>query len=712
MPKPFLSIGIIFKNEIRCLERCLSSLTPLREAIPCELVMADTGADDGSREVAEKYADILIDFPWINDFSAARNAVMDRCSGRWYLSMDADEWLDGDIKELVRFIRTNNRKAGEACTVRIRNYFSMGEDPEYSDFMGVRMLRLSTGLRFQGAIHEAWKRDDGRLLQATALAQTILHHDGYMGLNSALGEAKRNRNKDILRKELEADPENVRLLLQYIESSGPDPDRMDYIRRGIAATEAKQTDWTGFGPVIFRYAVAEGRARGEEEIEQWAARAEELFPHSFYTLIDVYYYMFLYRWDKQDYAECIRLGEGYLGAAADYNAGRGDQAALMVSTLHFALPKWERALRIVLAHAYLRSSQPERAAELLDTVEFQLMDGEQTKNCVLLLKEMHTDTEIDTALLVRRLYEGICTPTPSEIRAEERKKIFFQEVSGLFSLGFLKAEEKSEHFSRHACTMLVPLAGQNELGDAAAVLAAETVHKKEQALNAAAKPYQLPREVLRRALAAGVAFPLPQKPLKLEEMDVLADRLARRDGLEILEQAKLHLGGSIQQLAWARAVVLATVTAWDWGDSKQSMALAQTFAQVEEAFISHYYAPEAFREENIQLLPPMHRFGWYCGRAFEALAAGDITGYVKLLRTGLELCPQMKPMVEFLVENTPRLQNPSQELMELADKVRGMLANFSPDDPAVTALKQSPVYQKVARLIEGIEVSVAGGIPQ
>ena len=35
MSKPFFSIGIIFKNEIRCLERCLKSLQPLKNAILC-----------------------------------------------------------------------------------------------------------------------------------------------------------------------------------------------------------------------------------------------------------------------------------------------------------------------------------------------------------------------------------------------------------------------------------------------------------------------------------------------------------------------------------------------------------------------------------------------------------------------------------------------------------------------------------------------------
>ena len=47
MSEPVLSIGLIFKNEIRCLERCLQSLEPLRQAVPCEVVMADTGSEDG-----------------------------------------------------------------------------------------------------------------------------------------------------------------------------------------------------------------------------------------------------------------------------------------------------------------------------------------------------------------------------------------------------------------------------------------------------------------------------------------------------------------------------------------------------------------------------------------------------------------------------------------------------------------------------------------
>ena len=108
--KPIVSIGLIVKNEIRCIERCLKALQPLRDAVPCELVIADTGSTDGTREIAQKYADICFDFEWIDDFSAARNAVMDRCSGKWFFSIDADEYLDDNIDMLKQFFLSPHKK--------------------------------------------------------------------------------------------------------------------------------------------------------------------------------------------------------------------------------------------------------------------------------------------------------------------------------------------------------------------------------------------------------------------------------------------------------------------------------------------------------------------------------------------------------------------------------------------------------------------------
>ena len=90
--------------------------------VPCELVMADTGSTDGSRQIAEQYADVLFEFPWVNDFAAARNAVLERCSGVWHMQIDCDEWLDEDLSDLTVFLKTPPQKTRQidGCNMTIR----------------------------------------------------------------------------------------------------------------------------------------------------------------------------------------------------------------------------------------------------------------------------------------------------------------------------------------------------------------------------------------------------------------------------------------------------------------------------------------------------------------------------------------------------------------------------------------------------------------
>lgn len=150
----------------------------------------------------------------------------------------------------------------------------------------------------------------------------------------------------------------------------------------------------------------------------------------------------------------------------------------------------------------------------------------------------------------------------------------------------------------------------------------------------------------------------------------------------------------------------------DDADVEQGIALANTFAKMEQLFLPSCFAPEALNESCVFMLPPMHRFGWYYVQAFKALGSGDAAEYVHHLREGLAACECVKDMAEFLMNHTPGLKNPSDELKAMAEQVRDVLSRFSPDDPIVTALKESEAYQKVSYFIEGVSPPIVGGLTQ
>ena len=81
-----ISLCMIVKNEEDVLERCLDSVADLVD----EIVIVDTGSTDRTREIAARYTDKIFDFPWRDDFAAARNESFA------HASMDYCMWLDAD----------------------------------------------------------------------------------------------------------------------------------------------------------------------------------------------------------------------------------------------------------------------------------------------------------------------------------------------------------------------------------------------------------------------------------------------------------------------------------------------------------------------------------------------------------------------------------------------------------------------------------------
>lgn len=91
-----LSLSIIVKNDKEGIIRCLKSC----EHIFDEIVVIDTGSTDGTIDALEKYQRdcdcdkfVIGHFDWIDDFAAARNYALSKCTSDWVMWLDSDDVL-------------------------------------------------------------------------------------------------------------------------------------------------------------------------------------------------------------------------------------------------------------------------------------------------------------------------------------------------------------------------------------------------------------------------------------------------------------------------------------------------------------------------------------------------------------------------------------------------------------------------------------------
>lgn len=85
--RKILSLCLIVKNEEKHIERFVNAWSGWYD----ELILADTGSSDSTKELAIKVGATLIEFPWCDDFSAARNAACNPATSEWIFCPDADE---------------------------------------------------------------------------------------------------------------------------------------------------------------------------------------------------------------------------------------------------------------------------------------------------------------------------------------------------------------------------------------------------------------------------------------------------------------------------------------------------------------------------------------------------------------------------------------------------------------------------------------------
>lgn len=192
-----LSIGMIVKNEAHNLRKTLEALEPLRQAIPTQLIIADTGSEDETVAIAREFTQEVFEIPWENDFAKARNATLKRARGKWFFYIDADEVLE-DSENLIEFLQSPESKGYNTIRLIIRNMTSY-KNNHWLDFWSPRLFRVCKDTFFFNPIHETYTSK----APVYILQGTILRHSGYNNDDQELMIRKNKRNTKLLEEMLQ-----------------------------------------------------------------------------------------------------------------------------------------------------------------------------------------------------------------------------------------------------------------------------------------------------------------------------------------------------------------------------------------------------------------------------------------------------------------------------------------------------------------------------
>lgn len=702
---PLLSIGMIVKNEIRCLEKCLKALQPLRDAIPCELVIADTGSTDGTREIAEQYADILFDFAWVNDFAAARNAVIKRCSGKWYMSLDADEYLK-DIDELVKFFNSSESDYTDFASYIVRNHSVPSMNGTYNDFPAVRIARMHPDLHYEGIIHEIFAVPKGaKLFQ---LRKTIFDHDGYCHLSPEHLKKKAERNLVLLEQTLEADPNDPKCLLQCVDSSAVLKEKQDYyIRRSMDTIMGEENEkayeyWSTCAPPIVSASIDYAESAQLPEIEDWYQWAMEKFSDSYFIKIDANYHYLRYLHRKQQYHEIPAIADVYLHTVEKYNAFGVPGNEGLISPIRFATPDHVETIRLVLADAYGKTGKKRQMIDYLNTLDvLELNDASFVRWFSYF--EDHADFPMAQKTLVRKVlpfYEKRENGSDAEKRLWNK---IFVRIQKAFVLNNPK--------SMDLCQLYTAFPGV--VGVCAKLIYTQTAEEGQALLNQIEDWSILLPLALQQAMKLRLVFPDAFYRIAPERLHGLQNSLAQH--CDDIAQYALYYSEPEQMTDWYRlcfAFELLCVVCMQQKNFEGAYAdaLCDRLPQICARFLQEYYHPNVLADEStIARLPALHRFAWYLTHATKLQQVGDEVGFLGALRSALEQVKPMKPVIQQITERIKKQQEQERqeriktappELLALAEQVKTILAAYPADDPAVVALKQTPAYQQVAFLIE------------
>ena len=170
-----LSICIPVRNESGNLPACLQALNGAVD----DIVVVDSGSNDGTQEIARELGATLLDFKWDGSFPKKRNWALRNHTFKhpWILFLDADERVTPAFLDELRATLPTTAHTG--FWISFDNWF-MGHPLKHGDvFSKLALFRIGSG-EYEKFPEDWWSHLDMEVHEHPLLTGTVGHISGRL----------------------------------------------------------------------------------------------------------------------------------------------------------------------------------------------------------------------------------------------------------------------------------------------------------------------------------------------------------------------------------------------------------------------------------------------------------------------------------------------------------------------------------------------------
>lgn len=145
-----ISLCMIVRDNEETIRPCLESISDWVD----DIIVVDTGSTDKTIDICCEFNAQIFDFPWCDDFSAARNESLKHANGDWIFWFDSDDVIPKHCGKQLRQLAEQEDPA-DAYVVKVhcpRTNEEGSIDTTVVDH--IKLFKNHRGFQFEGRIHE------------------------------------------------------------------------------------------------------------------------------------------------------------------------------------------------------------------------------------------------------------------------------------------------------------------------------------------------------------------------------------------------------------------------------------------------------------------------------------------------------------------------------------------------------------------------------